>query len=268
MAVRMRELLADLEAESDDVVRMLLPLDEAAWERPTPAEGWAVRDQVSHLAYFDETALLSATDPERFRAGADEAMRRATDFADAIVADYRDLPGARVLAWFRKARADLLAGFAGIDPSTRLPWYGPSMSAASSITARLMETWAHGQDIADALGLVREPSMRLRHVAHLGVRAMPFSFALHSRAAPERGVRVELTAPDSTVWSWGPEEASDSVRGTALDFCLAVTQRRHLDDTALRISGAAATEWLSIAQAYAGPPGSGRPAGAHLKEVP
>lgn len=268
MAVDMRVLLADLDAESRDVVRMLAELEEPAWNRPTPAEGWAVRDQVSHLAYFDETALLAATDAERFRTEAAAVMKRAADFADAVAADYRGLSGGQLLGWFRKSRADLIAGFTAVEPKARLPWYGPDMSAASSITARLMETWAHGQDIADALGAQREPTVRLRHVAHIGVGAMPFAFAVNGLRAPENPVRVELAAPDGTTWSWGPESARDSVTGTALDFCLAVTQRRHLGDTALAVSGPVASEWMSIAQAYAGPPGPGRAVGAHLKEGP
>lgn len=266
MAVEMSTLLADLEAESDEVVRMLVPLTGPDWDRATPAAGWSVRDQVGHLAYFDETALLSASNPGRFRSDAAEVMRRDADFADAVAADHRDLPGDEVLAWFRRARAELLDGFSDIDPKTRLPWYGPDMSAASSITARLMETWAHGQDIADVLDIEREPSRRLRHVAHIGVHALPFSYTAHGRNVPEDGIRVELRAPDGTTWSWGPEGAPNSVLGSALDFCLAVTQRRHRDDTELKISGSVADEWMSIAQAYAGPPGAGRPAGAHRKE--
>ena len=132
------------------------------------------------------------------------------------------------------------------------------MSAASSLTARLMETWAHGQDIADALGTRREPTDRLRHVAHLGVAARPVSFAANGRARPGQPVRVELISPGRDMWLWGPPEAPDRVTGSALDFCLAVTRRRHLDDTSLLISGPVATEWMAIAQAFAGPPGPGR----------
>jgi uncharacterized protein (TIGR03084 family) len=147
--------------------------------------------------------------------------------------------------------------FAGLDGAKRVPWYGPPMSVTSSLTARLMETWAHGQDVADALGVELEPTSRLRHVAHIGVRTMGFS---STRTASLGAVRVELTAPDSDdVWTWGDAEAANRVTGPALDFCLVVTQRRHRDDTALETTGAVADEWLSIAQAYAGEPGPGRP---------
>jgi uncharacterized protein (TIGR03084 family) len=134
------------------------------------------------------------------------------------------------------------------------------MSLASSVTARIMETWAHGQDIADALGVIREPSMRLRHIAHIGVGARAYSFGVRELEVPEVPIRVELNAPDGSIWSWGPEDAADRVTGDALDFCLLVIQRRHRDETRLEITGPAADAWMSIAQAFAGAAGPGRPA--------
>ena len=173
-------------------------------------------------------------------------------------ARFRDLTGAQLLAWFDTARADLLNTFKNLDPRARLPWFGPPMSAASSLTARIMETWAHTQDIADALGVTREPTGRLRHVAHIGVGARAFSYAVHGQALPDTPVLVELEGPDGTPWTWGPPGATDRVSGPALDFCLLVTQRRHRDDLALVIEGPAAAEWMSIAQAFAGAAGTGR----------
>ena len=114
------------------------------------------------------------------------------------------------------------------------------------------------QDIADALGVTREPTGRLRHVAHIGVGARGYSYAVHGQTPPGIPVRVELTAPDGSLWTWGPEDAGDRITGPALDFCLLVTQRRHRDDLALAIEGPAAAEWMAIAQAFAGPPGEGR----------
>jgi uncharacterized protein (TIGR03084 family) len=259
MAADMAALVADLAAESADLTAMLAPLAPADWERPTPAAGWAIRDQVSHLAFFDETAALAATDPDRFRREAEQLMARDTDFAGVIAREYRRLPPAELLDWLGTARQAYLATFAGLDPSARLPWYGLPMSAASSVTARLMETWAHGQDIADALGVSRPPTDRLRHVARLGVVTMGFSFALRGRPAPAGPVRVELTGPDGALWEWGPADAADRVRGPALDFCLLVTQRRNRQDTALHTAGPVARAWLEVAQAFAGPPGPGRP---------
>jgi uncharacterized protein (TIGR03084 family) len=134
------------------------------------------------------------------------------------------------------------------------------MAARSFLTARLMETWAHGQDVVDAVGAPRTPTARLRHVAHIGVRARPFSYLVNQLPMPDRPVYVALDAPDGSVWEWG-EPAADSVRGPALDFCLVVTQRRHLADARLVIEGDAAREWMGFAQAFAGGAGGGRTPG-------
>jgi uncharacterized protein (TIGR03084 family) len=260
MAVDMAGLVADLAAETADLDALVAALPAPAWRTPTPADGWTIADQVSHLAFFDAAATLAATDAERFRAERAELNALGDDYPDQIAARYRHLPGDDLLAWFRGTRAELLRTFAAIDPSRRLPWYGPDMSPASSVTARLMETWAHGADVADALAVTRRPTSRLRHIAHLGVRTMGFSFALRGLPEPAQPVRVELAAPDGTTWTWGPPGATDRVTGPALDFCLVVTQRRHRADTSLRATGAVARQWLAIAQAFAGAPGPGRPA--------
>ena len=249
---------SDLAAETAVTRNLVAGLDEARWRTPTPAAGWDIADQIGHLASSDEAAVRAAVRPEEFRAALAGAQAADGIDADTIAARFRDRSGAQLLAWFDTARAGLLAAFAGLDPRARLPWFGPDMSAASALTARLMETWAHTQDIADALGVTREPTGRLRHVAHLGVSTRAFSYAIRGKTPPPVPVRVELTAPDGTVWTWGPTEAKDRVTGPALDFCLLVTQRRHRDDLALAIEGPAATEWMTIAQAYAGPPGPGR----------
>ncbi len=206
MAVAMSVLLDDLRAETAVLDALLTPLAPDRWDKPTPAPGWVVRDQVSHLAHFDEVTTR------------------------------------------------LIATFAATDPSASLPWFGPPMSATSSMTARLMETWAHGQDVADALGVTREPTARLRHVAHLGVAARSFAFANRGLAPPAEPVHVALTAPHGAVWTWGPPDAAATVRGPAEDFCLLVTRRRHRDDLALDAHGDAAKRWLHVAQAFAGPP--------------
>lgn len=284
MAPDMHSLADDLAAETAVLRALLAGLDDPGWESPTPAAGWAVRDQISHLAYFDDAAVQSATEPEAFRAALAEVVAGGGVDPDQIAARYRGLPAAALLEWFDTSRSRLLTVFRDLDPGVRVPWYGPpirepasgssaqrsadraqrgnAMSAASSLTARIMETWAHGQDVADTLGVTREPTDRLRHVAHIGVRALPFSFALRERPVPETPVRVELVAPSGERWTWGPEDAADRVTGPALGFCLLVTQRRHRDDTAVAVTGPVATEWAAIAQAFAGVPGEGRRPGA------
>jgi uncharacterized protein (TIGR03084 family) len=257
MPADLAALLADLDAETAALRAVLEPLPDRDWQLATPAPGWSISDQVAHLAYFDDVAVSAATRPEEFaaiRAGLADGVENP----DTIAARYRHLNPAQLRDWFGRARAELLATFAGLDPSARVPWFGPPMSVASSVTARLMETWAHGQDIADTTGTWREPTARLRHVAHIGVAALPYSYAAHGLPLPEKPVRVELTAPSGEVWTWGPDGARDRITGPALDFCLLVTRRRHRADTAMVAVGPVADQWLSIAQSFAGPPGAGR----------
>src|SRR5215217_4482432 len=201
----------------------------------------------------------------RFRGRAPErshgAIHRRRSSGRALRAEGRQVAPSALLASWRSGRAALIETLVSLDPSTRIPWYGPAMGARSFVTARLMETWAHGQDVRDALGAQRQPTDRLRHVAHIGVGARPFSYVANGREPNETPVRVELVGPSGDTWTWGPEEAADRVTGPALDFCLLVTQRRHRDDVAVTAQGAAADEWLDIAQSFAGPPGEGRQPG-------
>jgi uncharacterized protein (TIGR03084 family) len=262
MAVDLPQLLNDLAAETEVVDALLSGLQAQDWERPTPAQGWAIRDQVSHLAYFDDTAVLAARHPERFEAEKAELTAVGDGFVDAVAERYRSMPPGELLSWLRSSRRRLIDTFGGIDPSAKLPWFGPPMSAASSVTARLMETWAHGRDIADTLGSTSPATDRLRQIAHIGVRTFGFSFQLRGLPVPSEPVFVELSAPSGATWSWGPSDAANTVRGPAEDFCLVVTQRRNVKDTGLAVTGPVATEWMTVAQAYAGAPGPGRPARA------
>ena len=217
-----------------------------------------VRDQISHLWFFDGTARLAVVDVDAFHASARALLARVNAGDDPSIAPGRQVAPAQLLASWREGRAALLAALRATDPKARIPWYGPSMGARSFATARLMETWAHGQDVADALDAAREPTARLRHVAHIGVRARPYSYLVNDRPLPDVEVYVGLVAPGGERWEWGSADLADRVTGDALDFCLVVTQRRHVDDTVLVIVGPAATEWMSFAQAFAGPPGEGR----------
>lgn len=253
-----KSICDDTRAEHADLDLVVAGLDEDGWSTPTPAEGWAVRDQISHLWFFDQRALMALTDPDEF--AADMQRLLAGGGTDLSVAPGRAMSGADLLASWRLDRERLLKVAAQVDPSARVPWYGPAMGARSFITARLMETWAHGQDVVDALGAHREPTARLKHVAHIGVRARPFSYLINRMEMPDVPIHVVLDAPDGSEWAWG-EPSPDTVRGPALDFCLVVTQRRHPADTSLVVEGPAATEWISIAQAFAGDAGSGRQPG-------
>lgn len=256
----LEELIADLEAEHRDLDRVVRDLEPSEWDIETPAEPWTVRDQISHLTFFDDAATLAARDPEVFSKNLAEAGADVEGYMAAPLEKGRAMEPRDVLSWWRAARDRMLETFRGLDPAARVPWFGPPMSSASFITARLMETWAHGQDVVDALGIARQPTDRLRHICFLGYRARRFSYVANGKPEPQDDVRVELSAPDGSLWTFG-ESDTNVVRGPALDFCLAVTQRRHLDDTALEIEGPAARGWMEIAQAFAGPPGPGRKPG-------
>ncbi|KOV13219.1 wyosine base formation domain-containing protein [Streptomyces sp. XY431] len=261
-------LLADLRAESEVLDGLVAGLEPDGWALDTPAPGWTVAHQIAHLAWTDDWSELAARDPGAFVADSGrifgELLAAGADpVEDGAARGAAEEPAALLTRW-RAGRERLAEALAEVPAGTTLPWLGPPMKAPSMATARLMETWAHGQDVADALGAVREPSARLRHVAHLGVRTMGFAFTVHGLPAPQAPVRVELTAPDGGLWTWGPEGAADRVDGRALDFCLLVTQRRHRDDLALTAVGEVATAWLPIAQAFAGPPGKGRQSGFSL----
>ncbi|MFC5288798.1 TIGR03084 family metal-binding protein [Actinokineospora guangxiensis] len=252
-------LLADLRAEGDLVDSWVADLDARGWAAPTPAAGWTVAHQIAHLAWADEQALLATADPAAFTAAVTSAFTSAPD-PNRVVDDAAAHGATRpdLLAHWRGTREALAAALAAAPAGARLPWFGPPMSPASMATARIMETWAHGTDIADALGITREPSPRLKHVAHLGVRTRDFAYAIRGLPAPAAPFRVELTGPDGELWTWGPEEAAQRVTGAAFDFCLLVTQRAHRANTGLVAVGAEADHWLGIAQAFAGPPGGGR----------
>ena len=252
----MDEICTDLADEQDALDRLVGTLPPADWDLPTPAEGWAVRDQISHLGFYDRNAVEAATDPAAFAASTAELLQARVDLS---VQPARTMDASALLSWWRAGRVALLGVLRGLDPKQRVPWYGRAMGALSFATARLMETWAHGEDVADALGVERVPTDRLRHVAHLGVQTRAFTFANRGLPVPEEPVYVGLGLPSGAPWSAGDPSASNRVTGSALDFCLVVTQRRHPSDTALVVEGPVAEHWLGIAQAFAGPPGGGRP---------
>ncbi|MEU0738283.1 TIGR03084 family metal-binding protein [Streptomyces sp. NPDC006134] len=257
-------VIDDLRAESEDLDALVSRLSPRQWALATPAPRWTVAHQIAHLAWTDRAALLAVTDADGFRVLTERALAAPGAFVDEGAEEDAARPPAELLAVWREGRTALDKALRGAAPGARFPWYGPPMSAASLATARLMETWAHGRDVADALGAVRPPTARLRHVAHLGVRTRDYAFGLRGLTPPADAFRVELTAPDGgDVWTYGPEDAPQRVTGPALDFCLLVTRRAHRADLALRAHGPDADRWLDLAQAFAGPPGPDRaPQGA------
>ncbi|WP_326661230.1 TIGR03084 family metal-binding protein [Streptomyces canus] len=254
-------LVADLTAEHEALVEILRDLPEESWESSTPAPRWTVRDQVAHLAHFDTVARISLETPEAFetmRDGIDDLQR----YIDGVGGRTVGMSGARMLDRWAEENARMRESAVRADHRGRHPWFGPPMSLASMLTARLMETWAHGQDIVDTFGLLRPATPRLRQVARIGLLALPHSFRTHGLDVPAADVAVVLDPPGGgEPWTWGDPLSPNRVSGPAEDFCLVVTRRRHVDDTELQLNGPVATEWMTIAQAFAGPPGGGRASG-------
>jgi uncharacterized protein (TIGR03084 family) len=251
-------VLADLLAEQAALDLIVADLDDAGWATPTPSERWSVADQIGHLAHFDQTAAWAIVDEARFTESLHELMAGLTGEAspaevdDLTLGRFRAMSPSDLLAAWRDNRAELAAAAATLADDTRVIWYGPSMGAKSFLTARLMECWAHGQHVVDALGATREATDRLQHIAQLGFITRGWTYMNRGLEVPAVAIRVELTAPSGAVWSFGPDDAEQSVVGSAEDFCLVVTQCRHVDATDLVVIGDAACEWMAMAQAFAG----------------
>jgi uncharacterized protein (TIGR03084 family) len=251
-------VLSDLTAEGDRLESIVAGVDEEGWRTPTPAPGWTVATQVAHLAWTDEVAVAAATDKTAWDAVVTEAIQDPEGFVDAEALRGAEASPADLLTRWRAARPALAQALREVPTGEKLPWFGPPMSPTSMATARFMETWAHSLDVHEALGVEPERTDRIRHVTHLGVRTRNFAYSVHGLDAPAEEFRIELTAPSGDLWTYGPEDSAQTIQGSAWDFCLLVTQRVHRRDTDLVAQGRDANEWLSIAQAFAGPPGPGR----------
>ncbi|MGD2269276.1 MAG: TIGR03084 family metal-binding protein [Desulfobacterales bacterium] len=256
----MKDICQDLMDECESLDALVTPLSEEQWNRITPFMGWSIKIQIAHLAYFDSTAGLAVTDAKAFKKHVTEVFVNEKAYLRSQQ-KLRSRAPATVLKHWLKERKALLGALKPLNRKDRFPWYGPPMSALSLATARLMETWAHGQDVADTLKTKRPSTDRLRHVAHLGVLTFGWSFANRGMEVPDVKFRVALTSPSGEPWIWGPGDAAESISGPAEDFCLVAVQRRHLDDTRLKIEGDAMRQWMQIAQAFAGPPATGPKAG-------
>lgn len=255
------ELVADLTAANAELDDLVAPLDDADWATPTPSAGWTIAHQIAHLSWTDRIAAMAATDPGAFAEVLAEAAQNPAGYVDLAAEEGAAHEPARILDDWRVARDDLALALVDVPDGAKIPWFGPPMSAASMATARLMEVWAHGLDIADTLGVRLPVTDRIKAVVHIGVRTRDYAYAVNGRTPPERPFRYEIVAPSGAVWTWGPDDpdaVDGTVRGPALDFCELVTQRRALDDLDLQLSGPHAHEWAAIAQCFAGLPGAGR----------
>jgi enediyne biosynthesis protein E11 len=258
------EVLADLGAEGDDLDAIVAGLTDQQWLTPTPAPRWQIAHQIAHLASIDAMTVLAATDPAAFEAhrmATGASFENSDEFIEAGVAEQLAGTPMDVLARWRNQRAAAHDALAAVPPGQKVPWLVTPVSPATMASIQFMELFAHGKDITDALGVVRKPTDRIRHLARFGVRTRDFAFLGRGLTPPAQEFRVELTAPSGEAWEFGPAGAAQWVSGPAADFCLLVTRRRHRDDLALVATGPDADTWLDIAQAYAGPPGPGRAPG-------
>lgn len=253
-----RDVIADLTAEAAEFEALISGLDEAGWQRPTPAPGWTVAHQAAHLAFIFRLAGTAAGDPEVFAAMTAAA---GADFEGAVngaLREYLGDPPEVLLSRWRAERDSSIKALAAVPADQLVPWLVRPLPPAVLCCAGMMELFAHGQDIADALGVTRTPTDRLWHLAWFATLTWDFGYQSRGLTPPDVAFRYELTAPSGAVWEFGPADAEQKITGPAVDFCLLVTRRRHRDDLALRAVGADADHWLDIAQAYRGPAGEGR----------
>lgn len=254
----LQTIVDDLEAEQAVLLALMEALPDDRWDVASPAEGWSLRDCVVHLAETDESALAGVEGRTQERRGERQGVLTAGQVRS------HEMPVSQVRDWYRRSAAALIAALRRVGDEDRITWVGRPMSARSYVTARLMEHWSHGLDIHDAAGVTPVDTDRLRHIALLGHITRDYAYRAHGMAPLETPLYVELRARSGAMWSFGPPDAPDKVYGPAGDFCRIVTQRIHPSDTALRCEGDHAYEFLTVAQAFAGPPGAGRaPKSAH-----
>jgi len=240
--------LHDLVAEGEELDALVSA--EADWSKPTPAAGWTIAHQIAHLAAADANVLIAVRTPDSFDAVLKQVEAGGSGHADAEAAAGAAKPRSVLLEDWRAGRAEVAAALREIPLGQGFPWFGSQLTATLMVPLRLMETWAHGQDVFDTLGITHRPSGRLKHVAALGVAGRELSFYAADLPPLPESFRVELTGPGGETWSWGKEDTAQRVKGSALDFCLRVTHRRSLAETDLTAVGEDARKWLEIARVF------------------
>jgi uncharacterized protein (TIGR03084 family) len=256
-----RDVFCDLAAEADDLDRLVTDLKPRRWSDPTPAAGWTIAHQIAHLTATFQMAAMAATDPGRFRAMTARLSDQFDTNVNAALAPFLNLAPDALLARWRTERAAAVAALAAVPPENQVPWLVRPLPAPVLAAAGMMELFGHTQDVADALGVRRQWTDRIRHIAEFAVRVWDFGYLARGLNPPGTAFRYLLRAPSGALWRLGPPDASQEISGPAADFCLLVTRRRHRADLALVATGTDADRWLDIAQAYRGPPGPGRAPG-------
>jgi uncharacterized protein (TIGR03084 family) len=259
----------DLRDEVDEFSAFLETLEAADWERETAFMEWTPWDVVAHLHYFDHASLVALEGEEAFapeRRALFEAIRTGTTNKQLARKRFGDLDATRLIArWVQTAHA-LAQELSESDPKRRLPWFAPDMGVAMFTTARYMETWAHAQEVYDLVGASRLYTDRIKNIATIGVKTFGWTFANRKLDPPGQAPHVRLVAPSGDIWEWNnPPSENNYVRGEAVDFCHVVTQTRNVLDTPLDVTGPVATQWMSIAQCFAGTPADPPEAGSRSR---
>ncbi len=249
-------VLADLAAESAQLDDLVADLSADQWQTVTTPEGWTIAHQIGHLHWTDLVSVSAIVEGSAFASALAAAAANPNGFVDDAANQAALLERSKLLRAWRSRRADLAGALTSVQPGQKIRWFGPPMSPMSMATARLMETWAHGQDVAESLGVEVRRTDRVRHVCHLGVRTFAFAHAIRGETVPQAPIRVELVSPSGQLWTWGPAEAADRVAGSGWDFALLATRRRHRDDVQVVATGEHADHWLDIVQTFAGAPGN------------
>ncbi|GAB3159583.1 TIGR03084 family metal-binding protein [Amycolatopsis stemonae] len=251
-------VIADLTTEAESVDALVAGLSETEWDTPTPAPGWTVRHQVGHLAFIFRIAGLAAAQPEAFVAMT-KAIGGDLDAAvNGALQEYLGGPAEVLLSRWRAERDQGIKALAAVPGTDVVPWLVNPLPPYVLACAGMMEVFAHGQDIADALGVRPVRTDRLAHLVGFAVRVRDFGYQARGLTPPEEEFRFEITTPSGRLLTFGPEDSAERITGGAEDFCLLVTRRRHPDDLGVRAEGGLARQWLEVAQAYRGPAGDGR----------
>jgi uncharacterized protein (TIGR03084 family) len=261
--------VGDFLDESEALHALLEPLSDADFATKTQFKGYTIGDVVAHLHHWNVAADLSLRDEAGFRAfmkHAGEGLGRGRPLVEIAAEWLGDLRGRALVAEWRRFAGELAQHFGAADPKTRVPWAGPDMSVRSSVTARLMETWAHGQEVYDVLGATRVDGDRIRNIAQLGINTFGWTFRNRRLEVPSEVPYVRLRAPSGQTWEWNPPCETNRVEGSASEFCQVVTQVRGLGDTKLHVVGDVARRWMSIAQCFAGPASDPPAPGTRFRE--
>lgn len=264
----LNNVIAALTADAAEIDWMVADIPREGWNTPTPAEGWTVAHQIGHLAFVFSIAGMAAGRPEAFTEIAKSASAfGAFDAAvNAALADYVHLAPADLLARWRAERDTGIAALAAAPEDELVPWLVNPLPPVVLASAGMMELFAHGQDIADALGVTRNRSDRIAYLVHFAVRTRDFGYQSHGLTPPAEDFRFEIILPSGPELTFGPADAEQRIIGTAVDLCLLVSRRRHPEDLGVKAVGELAEQWLDIAQAYRGPAGQGRAAGQFTEQ--